>query len=77
MDIARYSCQSLIKLEFSVDFRSILKSRISQKSIRQGLSYSMRTDKHDEGNSRFSRFYERAYKLLKTLVRNARIPALR
>jgi len=40
-----------------------MKYEISRKSVRWGLSCSMRTDgqtRHDEANSRFSKFYERA-----------------
>jgi hypothetical protein len=58
---------------FSTDFGIILKYKISWKSDQWGQSCSMcsdrltdgrtdkQTDRHDEANSRFSQFWERAY----------------
>jgi hypothetical protein len=47
-------------------FSKLLKHEISRKSVQWGPNFSMRididrqTDKHDEGNSRFSQFCIRA-----------------
>jgi uncharacterized protein YozE (UPF0346 family) len=43
-------------------FWQILKYKISWKSVQWELSCSMRTNKHDKTNSRFSQLCERAYK---------------
>jgi len=49
----RYSCQVWMKLErFSTDFRKILKYKV-WKSLQWKPSCSIRTDIHDEANSRF------------------------
>jgi len=45
---------------FSRDLRKILKYQIPWKSVQWEPSCSMRTDGHDEANSRFSEFCERA-----------------
>ena len=45
---------------FATDFRKILKFQISWKSVLWEPSCSMRTDRHDEGKSRFSQFCESA-----------------
>jgi len=45
---------------FSTDFEKILMFKISWKSVQWELSCSMRTDGHDEADSRFSQFCERA-----------------
>jgi len=62
MQSTRYSCQILMSLEHS---RQILKKmptyKISRKSVQWETNCSMRKDKHDEGNSRFSQFCERVY----------------
>jgi len=60
----RYSCQVLIKLEFSRHiFERILKYQFSWKSVQWEWSCSMRDlqteDRHDEAKSRFSQFCER------------------
>jgi hypothetical protein len=51
---------------FSTDFRKIIQNQISCKSVWWEPSCSMRTDwrtdRHDETNSRFSKFCERAWR---------------
>jgi hypothetical protein len=47
---------------FSTYFRKILKNQTSWKSVQGEPSCSMRTDRHDEANSRFSQFSGRAQK---------------
>ena len=47
---------------FFSDFRKILKHQISWQSVQWESSCSMRTDRHDEPNSRFSKFCNRTYK---------------
>ena len=49
-------------LIFSTDSRKSLKYQVSSKSVKRKPSCSMRTDGHDEANSHFSQFCERAYK---------------
>jgi len=59
MQSTRYDCQIIMKLEFS---RHIFEKKIlhiSRKSVRLEPSRSMRTDRHDEVNSRFTQFYQR------------------
>ena len=49
------------ELEFSQQISGIQpKYLVSSKSVQWELSYSMRTDGHDEANRRFSKFCERA-----------------
>jgi len=64
----RYSCQILIKLEFSrhisVKFSFFF---FFFKSVQWELSISMRLGRHDEANSRFSQFYERAIERCKLI----------
>jgi hypothetical protein len=45
---------------FSTDFLKMFKDKILWKSVRWESSCSMRTDRHDEANSRFSKIFERA-----------------
>jgi len=59
-----------MKIEvLSADFRKILKCKISRKSFPLEPSCSMRTEKqtHEEANSRFSQYCERAKSGLVTL----------
>jgi len=50
-----------MKLEFSPQiFEKMLKCQLSWKSIQWEPSSSMRTDRHDKANSRFSQFCEHA-----------------
>jgi len=46
---------------FSTDFRNIVKFHENPSSGSRVVPYR-RTDRHDEANSRFSQFYERAWK---------------
>jgi hypothetical protein len=59
----RYSCQSLMKLDFSR--RLLFNYQFYWKSVQWEPSCYMRsdwrTDSHDEAGSRFSQFCERAY----------------
>jgi hypothetical protein len=56
-----YSCRILIKLEIlSTDFRKRFKYEKASKSVQCEPNSSMRTDRHDEANSSFSQFCERA-----------------
>jgi hypothetical protein len=45
-----------------MDFRKVFKYYISRNSVQYKSSCSMRTDIQDEGNSRFSQFYEHTFK---------------
>jgi hypothetical protein len=61
------SCQILMKLEFSRQyFQKVFKFQISWKSVKWEPRCSMRTDGqtdgHDEANSRFTQFFESAWK---------------
>ena len=58
----RYSCHILMKLEISRHFRKIFGYQILWKSVQWKPSCSMRTDRRDEVNSRFSQFCESAKK---------------
>jgi hypothetical protein len=58
----RYSCQILMRLEFSRHIfgeENSWNNRFNQ-NLSSGCS-SMRTDRHDVGNSHFSQFYEHAF----------------
>ena len=48
---------------FWTDFRKNLKYKSAWKSVQWDPSYSMSTDRHDEANSYFSKFCERAQEL--------------
>ena len=54
------------------DFREILKYQVSSKSVQWEQSCSMRAGGHDEANSRFSQFWERAWKRDKHGARSCR-----
>jgi len=58
----RYSCQILMKLEFSRQiFEKYANIKFNQNpSHGSRLVPCRRTDRHDEANSRFSKFCERA-----------------
>ena len=66
MQIIRYSCRILMKIEFF--FRQIF-GKYSNIKFRENTSGGSRvfrcgqrgTDKHDDANNRFSQFCERAY----------------
>jgi hypothetical protein len=70
MDIGRDVEYPLSSLDFnltwilSAHFRKILKHWIPWKSVQWEPSCFMRTDWHEKAKSRFSQFYERAYKFL-------------
>jgi hypothetical protein len=53
MQSYRYSCQNLMKPEFSRQFRKVLQRQISWKSAQWEPICSIRTDRHDEDNSQF------------------------
>jgi hypothetical protein len=67
MQSTRYSCQNLLKLEFSRDFRKNTQTSNFMK-IRPVVAELFHTDgqtegrmdRHDEANSRFSQFCESA-----------------
>jgi len=60
---ARYSCQILIILEFSQQIFE-KKTQINFMKIRlMGAQFFMRTDRHEEVHSRFSKFCVRSKKL--------------
>jgi len=56
----RYSCPILMKRGFSPRIFEKYSYRISWKAVQREQSCSMRTDRHDEANSSFSQFCERA-----------------
>ena len=53
-----------MKRDFFDRFLIVFKYRISWKSVQWQRSCSMLSDRHDEGNSRFSQFCEKRVKLL-------------
>ena len=58
-----------MQLEFSSHiYEKKLKSQVSSKSVQWEQSCSLRTDEHDEANSRFSHFCERAQQSAAGLV---------
>jgi hypothetical protein len=66
-----------MKLEFSRQiFEKILKYQISWKSVQWEPSCSMRTGRHDEGNSHFLQFCDRALKHKWSLQRHLRTQCL-
>jgi hypothetical protein len=52
--------EGLIKRNLSTDFLKNTQIKFLLKSVQREPSFSVRTDGHDEANSRFSQFYERA-----------------
>jgi len=70
----RYSCQILIKTEFSNAFRKTLKypNFIKIRSLGvQLFNADGHTDKHDEAHSRFSQLSARTYNSPVYVLRNA------
>ena len=60
------TCQSLAKLQFSQSiFEKTPKFQKSSNSTHWEPSCPMQTDRHDEANSRSSKFCERAYNGIK------------
>jgi hypothetical protein len=59
MQSTRYSCHILVKLEFS---RQIFEKSYNIK-FNENPSSGTRMDRHDEDYSRFSQFFEHAYKI--------------
>ena len=57
MQSIRYSCPIVMHLEFYGAFRKLLKYKILQ-SVQREPNSSMRTDRHNEANSRSLQFYE-------------------
>ena len=65
MQSFRYSCQILMKLEFSRQIfeKSSLSNFMKVRPMEAELFHTDgRTDRCGEANSRFSQFFERAYK---------------
>jgi hypothetical protein len=60
MQSVRYSCQILIKLEFSRQISQKYSNLKLHENLRPvGAELSVRTDKQNEANNRFSQFFER------------------
>jgi len=51
---------------FSAYFRKIIKHETLRKCVHWEPSYSVRTDRHDEVNSRFSQFYKTRLQMRQT-----------
>jgi hypothetical protein len=60
MKSIRYSCQVLIKRKLYQHIFEKFSYQNLRKYVQPDLSYSLRTDGHDEANCRFSQFCERA-----------------